>query len=106
LNDIQRANTVVVNAYSENNPDKPIPEPIREVVNVPAPPEVMGAFQVTDPTTQTILGSFASNLGKNDNDLSGKAVIESASVGNAAAMPYIVGYLQALTQIGNIIVDL
>lgn len=106
LNDIQRANTVVVNAYSENNPDKPIPDPIREVQNMPAPPEVMGAFQVTDPTTQTILGSFASNLGRNDNDLSGKAVVESSTVGNAAAMPYVVGYLQGLTQIGNIIVDL
>lgn len=106
LTNIQRMNTVVVNAYSENNPDKPIPTPIREVVNQPAPPEVMGAFQLTDPTTQTILGSYASNLGKNDNDLSGKAVIESSSVGNAAAMPYVVGYLQALTQVGNIIVDL
>jgi len=106
LNDIQQANTIVVNAYSENDPDKPIPDPIREVQNLPAPPEVMGAFQVTDPTTQTILGSFASNLGKNDNDLSGKAVIESSTVGNAAAMPYIVGYLAALTQIGNIVVDL
>jgi len=106
LNDIQHMNTVVVNAYSENNPDKPIPDPIREVVNVPAPPEVMAAFQVADATTQTILGSYASNLGKNDNDLSGKAVIESATVGNAASMPYIVGYLSALTQIGNIVVDL
>lgn len=106
LNDIQRANTIVVNAYSENNPDKPIPTPIREVQNVPLPPEVMATFQLTAPMTQTILGSFASNLGKNDNDLSGKAVIESSTVGNAAAMPYIVGYLQGLTQIGNVIVDL
>jgi hypothetical protein len=106
LNDIQRANTIVVNAYSENNPDKPIPTPIREVQNVPLPPEVTGAFQMTGPVTQTILGSYASNLGKNDNDLSGKAVIESSSVGNSAAMPYVVGYLQALTQIGNVIVDL
>ncbi|MGE4118956.1 MAG: portal protein [Candidatus Nitrosocosmicus sp.] len=106
LNDIQRANTVVVNAYSENNPDKPIPEPIREIQNIPAPPEVMGAFQVTDPTTQTILGSFASNLGKNDNDLSGKAVIESSTVGNAAAMPYVVGYLAGLKQMATIHVDL
>jgi len=106
LNDIQKANTVVVNAYAENNPDKPIPDPIREVQNLPAPPEVMGAFQVTDPTTQTILGSYASNLGKNDNDLSGKAVIESASVGNAAAEPYVVGYLAGLAQMATIHVDL
>src|ERR1017187_1105385 len=106
LNDIQRANTIVVNAYSENDPTKPIPTPIREVQNIPLPPEVMNAFQVTGPMTQTILGSFASNLGKNDNDLSGKAVIESASVGNAAAMPYVVGYLAGLTHIGCICVDL
>ena len=106
LNDVQRANTIVVNAFSENNPDKQIPTPIREVVNNPLPPEVTAAFQMSDPTTQTILGSYASNVGKNDNDLSGKAVIESSSVGNAAAMPYVVGYLQGLTQIGNIIVDL
>ena len=106
LNDVQHANTIVVNAYSENNPDKPIPDPIREVQNVPAPPEVLQGFQIADATTQTILGSYASNLGKNDNDLSGKAIIESASVGNAAAMPYVVGYLAALTQLGCIIVDL
>ena len=106
LNNVQRANTVVVNAYSENDPNKPIPDPIREVVNVGAPPEIMGAFQVTDPTTQTILGSYASNVGKDETRISGKAVIESATQGNAAAMPYIVGYLQGLTQVGNIIVDL
>ncbi len=106
LNDIQRANTIVVNAYSENNPDKPIPNPIREVQNIPLPPEVMASFQVGAPMTQTILGSFASNLGQNDQELSGKAVIESSSQGNAAAMPFVVGYLAGLTQVGNIIVDL
>jgi hypothetical protein len=106
LTDIQKANTIVVNAFYENDPNQPIPMPIREVVNTGAPPEIMGAFQVTDPTTQTILGSFASNIGRDDTRLSGKAVIESASQGNAAAMPYIVGYLQGLTQIANIIVDL
>ncbi len=106
LNNVQDANTIVVNAYSENNPDKPIPDPIREVQTIPAPPEIMGAFQAADATTQTILGSYASNLGKNDNDLSGKAVIESATVGNAAAMPYVIGYLAAWTQLGCVIVDL
>ena len=106
LQNIQNSNTIVVNAYSENNPDKPIPTPIREVQNIPLPPEVMGSFQFAGAMSQTILGSYASNLGKNDNDLSGKAVIESSSVGNAAAMPYIVGYLAGLTQIANIEVDL
>jgi hypothetical protein len=106
LTNIQRANTVVVNAYVENDPSKPIPDPIREIVNVGAPPEIMNTFSVTDPTTQTILGSYASNVGKDETRISGKAVIESATQGNAAAMPYIVGFLQGLTQVGNIIVDL
>ena len=106
LNDPQRGSLFVVNAFYENQPGNPIPEPIREVTNVPAPPEVMASFQVTDPTTQMILGSFASNLGQNDRDLSGKAVIETASIGNATAMPYVMGYLAGLTQIATIIVDL
>lgn len=106
LNNIQRAGTVVVNAYSENNPDKPIPEPIREVQNMPLPPEVSAAFQFAAQMKQTILGGFSSNLQKNDNDLSGKAVIEINSVGNAAAMPYISGYLTGLNQMSIISVDL
>lgn len=106
LQNTQKASTMVVNAFVENDPDKPIPEPIREVVNVPCPPEVLQAFSTSDPTTQIILGNFSSNLGQQDIDMSGKAIIESATVGNAAAMPYVVGYLQALTQLGNCIVDL
>jgi hypothetical protein len=106
LNNIQQASTVVVNAYTDNNPDKPIPEPIREIALVPSPPEVAQAFSVSDPTTQTILGNFASNLGQNDQNLSGKAVIESATVNNSAAMPYLNGYLQGLAHAANIIVDL
>ncbi len=106
ITNIQHASTVVVNAYYENNPDQPINDPIREIQLVPAPPEVMAAFQISDPTTQTILGSFASNLGRNDADLSGKAVIETATVGNAAAMPFMMGYLAAIKQAANATVDL
>lgn len=106
ITNIQSASTIVVNAFMDNNPDQQIPNPIREVVNVPAPPEVMQTFQVADPTMQSILGSFASNLGRNDADLSGKAIIETATVGNSAAMPYVMGYLAALRQAANITVDL
>lgn len=106
LNDVQRASTIVVNAFNENNPDQPIPDPIFNVQNIPLPPEVMASFQVTAPMTQTILGSFTSNLNQDNKNLSGKAVIESSSADNAAAMPYVVSYLAALTQIGNIAVDL
>ena len=106
LNDVQRASTIVVNAFNENNPDQPIPDPITNVQNIPLPPEVMASFQVTGQLTQAILGSFVSNQNKDNQNLSGKAVIESASADNAAAMPYVVGYLAASTQWSNIIVDL
>jgi hypothetical protein len=106
LNDTQHANTVVVNAYSENNPDKPIPDPIREVQNMPAPVEIMGTFTAADQSSQMILGSFDSSLGINDNQLSGVSVIESATQSNATAFPYLVAYLQGETQAANIMVDL
>lgn len=106
LTDIQRAGTIVVNAFNENNPDQPIPNPITNVQNIPLPPEVMASFQVTGQLTQAILGSFVSNQNKDNQNLSGKAVIESASADNAAAMPYVTGYLAGLNQIANVIVDL
>lgn len=106
ITNIQDASVIVVNAFNENNPDQPINTPIREVMQVPLPVEVMQAFQMTDPTTQAILGSFASNLGRNDADLSGKAVIETATVGNSAAMPYMMGYLAAIKQGSNVTVNL
>lgn len=106
LNDIQRASTIVVNAFNENNPDQPIPNPIREVQNIPLPPEVLASFQVTGPITQAILGSFTSNQNKDNQNLSGKAVIESSAADNASSMPFVVGYLAGLNQLSNIIVDL
>ncbi len=106
LTNPQQASLLVVNAFNENNPDQPIPEPFREIQTPPAPPEIMAAFQAADVVTQTILGSFASNLGRNDRDLSGKAVIETASIENAAAMPYVMGYLAATKQGALITVDL
>jgi hypothetical protein len=55
---------------------------------------------------QSILGSYDASLGINDNQLSGTAIIEGATQSNATAMPYVVGFLQALSQVARIIVDL
>lgn len=106
ITNIQKVGTVVVNAYSENNPDKPIPDPIRELTQTPAPPEVLGGFQVADQTAQSIMGSFSSNLGRESNDLSGKAILEAASIDGKATLPYLDGYLKGLEWIGVIILDL
>jgi hypothetical protein len=103
---VQKANTVIVNAFSENEPDKPIPDPIREVQNMPAPPEVMGTFTVTDQISQVILGSYDAALGINDNQLSGVALQDAATQTNAAAMPFVTGFMQGLTQVCYNLLDI
>ena len=102
----QRAGTIVVRAYSENNPDKPIPNPIREVQYPPLPPEIMGSFNQSITIIQALLGSGSSNPDNKQDYISGKAIIESINVDNAAGMPYIVGYLAGLEQMARIHVDL
>lgn len=106
LKDIQKPSNVVVNAFYEKNPDMPIPEPIREIQRPPAPPEALQAFTGSDSLIQNILGSYDASLGINNNQLSGIALIEAATQSNAAAMPYIVGYLQGYQRAAQIYVDL
>ena len=104
--DVQKPSTFVYNAFYDEDPDKPIANPIREVQRVPAPPEIMQAFSGTDSLIQNILGSYDASLGINDNQLSGVAIVEAATQSNAAAMPYIVGYLQAWQRVAECVVDL
>lgn len=106
IKDIQKPNNIVVNAFYEENPDQPIPEPIREIQKIPAPPEVLQAFQGADSLIQNVLGSYDASLGINNNQLSGVALVEAASQSNAAAMPYIVGFLQGYQRAAQIYVDL
>lgn len=104
--DIQKPNNMIFNAFFEQNPDQPIPNPIREIQRVPIPPEVAATFASTDSLIQNVLGSYDAALGINDNQLSGVALVEAATQSNAAAMPYIVGFLQGLQRVAEIIVDL
>ncbi len=106
LKDIQKPSNVVVNAFYEKDPNTPIPEPIREIVRTPAPPETLQAFTGSDSLIQNILGSYDASLGINNNQLSGVALVEAATQSNAAAMPYIVGYLQGYQRAAQIYVDL
>ena len=102
---VQLANTLVYKAFKDNDPNVPVPAPM-EIQQVPAPPEVTATFGMTDQITQAILGSYDASLGINDNQLSGVAIQEGATQSNAAAMPYVVGYMQALNQVAEIIIDL
>jgi rhodanese-related sulfurtransferase len=106
IKDIQKPSNVIVNAFFEQNPDMPIPDPIREIAKIPSPPEILQAFNGSDSLIQNILGSYDASLGINNNQLSGIAIVEAATQSNAAAMPYIVGYLQGYQRAAQIYVDL
>lgn len=102
---VQLASTLVYNAFMDNDPEKPIPAP-REVARVPLPPEVLQTFTNAMQMLQNILGSYDAALGINDNQLSGTAIVEAATQSNAAAMPYVVSHMQALSHVATMILDL
>lgn len=102
---VQEAATLVYNAFMDNDPDKPIPPPM-EIARVGLPPEVPMVFNTSMQMLQNILGTYDSQLGINDNQLSGVAIVEAATQSNATGMPYIVNYMQSLTQVANIILKL
>jgi|SRR5579871_3376961 len=105
-NNVQQAALLVHRAFSDINPDKPLPIP-QAVNRVPLPPEVMVTFNSAMAMLQNILGSYDANLANaNEQQISGVAIVEAATLSNAAAMPYVVNYMQALNQVANIIVDL
>jgi hypothetical protein len=63
-------------------------------------------YEMQDKTIQMILGNFDTQLGLQNNQLSGLAVIESATQSNNTAMPFVTNYMESLNQIATIIVDL
>jgi hypothetical protein len=104
--DIQHADVLVYKAFKDENTNQPLPPP-QEIVRTPIPPEVANTFASTDQMMQNILGSFDIQMGKlNSSQLSGIAIQESVTQSNATAMPYVVGYLHALTRVANTIVNL
>lgn len=104
--DVQKASVLVYNSVHENNPEMPILNPIQPVPKVPAPPEIVQALQMTDSIIQMELGSYDAALGINKNQLSGIAVVEAATQSNAAAMPFIVGFMQGIQRAAQLYVDL
>ena len=101
----QKADLLVFRAFSATNPDQPLPVP-QNVARVGLPPEVLASFNTSMQMLQNILGSYDASLAQNEQEISGTAIVEAATLSNGAAMPYIVNYMQSLTQVANIIVDL
>lgn len=100
----QKASIIIYNAFKEDGITE-IPPP-QEIQHPPVPPEIANTFQVADQTIQNILGAFNTQLGVNDNDISGIAIVEAMTQSNASAMPYVVNFLAALTQCSRIALDI
>jgi Phage P22-like portal protein len=103
--DVQKASVLIYNQYKDNDPNIPL-NPPQAIPRVPAPPELMTTFSMSDDVTQHILGSYNAALGINDNELSGIAIQEGAMQSNATIAPYLNGYICGLNQVALIVLDL
>lgn len=103
--DNQVPNVILYNAFLEGNPLQPVPQP-QEIVRQGCPPEIMQTFTGGASIFQNIMGTYDAALGIQNNELSGVALVEGATQSNAAAMPHVMGFLQALNQVAQIIIKL
>lgn len=103
--DLQVPNTLIYNQFKNNDPNIRL-DPPDVIPRVPVPPEVTNTFALTDKLTQNILGSYDAALGINNNQLSGTAIVEGATQSNAAAMPFVVGFLHGYDRVAKIFIDL
>lgn len=101
----QLAQVLVYNAFLDKNPDQPLPPP-REIQRSPTPEIVQATFMGSDQVTQAILGSYDAQMGITNGQISGKAIQQGAMHSSAAAKPYLMGYINGLNRIAQIILDL
>jgi hypothetical protein len=106
LTNYQKQGILVVNAFMDNEPNNPIPEPITPVVVAPCPPEILQGITMADQIMQTVLGAFDLSQGNVPGNTSNETLIDGITQANNAAMPYISGYLLALNQVARIYLDL
>lgn len=103
--DIQSNKVLVYSAFLDKDPSKPLPTPT-VVPRSATPPIVQETFVGSDATTQAILGSYDAVLGVNSKQVSGVAIQQGAMQSNAAAIPYLKGYMKGINRIAEIILDL
>jgi hypothetical protein len=102
---VQVPSVLIYNGFMVNNPSVQLPPPT-VVQRPPIPPEIAGTFTMCDQLIETVLGSYDASLGINNNQLSGVAIVEGATQSNAAAMPYVVGYMQSFNQVAKVVLNL
>lgn len=102
----QEAIVYIYNAFKNDDASVPLPIP-QPMPRQPIPPEISNAFTMADAITMNVLGSFDASLTKlTEQQLSGKAIQETATMSNAAAMPYVVSFMRGLQSAAQAAVDL
>lgn len=96
---------LVYNQFHPSQPGVRLDAP-QAFPRIPTPPLVSEIFAGSDATTQAILGSYDAILGVNDKQVSGVAIQQGAMQSNAAAIPYLVGYLKGLQRCAEIIIHM
>lgn len=102
---MQQASTLVWNEFVNNNPDMRTTPP-QVIARPPIPPEIMNTFMACDQMIQNLLGSYDAAVGAGDPNQSGEALKTGALNSNYAAMPYMIGFTEALTQICQMYVQM
>jgi Phage P22-like portal protein len=102
----QEAIVYIYNAFKNDDANVPLPIP-QPMPRPPIPPEISNAFIGADAIVQNVLGSFDASLAKlSENQVSGVAIQESATLSNSAAMPYVVSFMRGLQSAAQAAVDL
>ncbi len=101
----QIAATLAYNQYDPQNPSVRL-DPPQVIPRIPTPPLVQETFMGSDATTQAILGSYDAILGVNDKQISGVAIQQGAMQSNAAAIPYLMGYIKGMQRCAEIVIHL
>lgn len=102
---VQKPSTLLYNQFLDGDPSVAL-NPPREVVRTAIPPQIAQTFEMSDSLIQNILGSYDAQLGIQNNELSGVAIMQGAMHSNAAAMPYTVGFIKGLNRVAQCILDL
>ena len=96
---------LVYKAFYQNDPAKPNPPPQQMVRNA-FPQEMLGLLQYMITLFQTILGSHDAQLGINNNQLSGAAIIQGSIHAGATAEPFVNKYILSLNRVAEVILNL
>jgi hypothetical protein len=95
----QRASSLVYQSKDAQGNEVLPPQP---VMVPPMPPEVAQLTFSMDQTIQAILGVYDAQMGDvTKRNLSGVAIIAGATQSNAAALPYVEGFMQGLNRVAE-----